>query len=421
MAFLVLTWFERPGTAPGFPPNPATLVRARAVLDETDPYGAAPTVGGPQYKEGVDRDADGADDLFRGPYRGSTLDTFLGAEDAPDLRLEDRKALDSLSQTIFGQPPVVAGGLRVRIRRIDVYAPPYLRVGEQWVRQGTATIKVVAGVERVGVTDGLVSRRTARLVLSEVDYMPSKLEAVHACGDAQIVGPAGVRWGALVATGGVSMSAGPAVPESLPRAVPGPDGADALWTTDPEWLAEFNAKLDPQESLDDPWVRIIAAGPIEGAPSASEQPWAGPPPPDPGTPGPWPCCDRSNLIQAQDSVTCPDYDYAYWKRVARSGFKGAHYYTWHAEEGFREHGTPPGKSIEQIFAESGATPALRFFDTADALAPRDDDGDGRFDNLTPPPTALRGLGRARLPVSQRRAPGALGSGRHAAGELPCAG
>ena len=59
--------------------------------------------------------------------------------------------------------------------------------------------------------------RTARVVLDETRYMPSRLEAVHACGDAGLLGSVGLRWGGLLATGAVSMSGGPAVPASLPR------------------------------------------------------------------------------------------------------------------------------------------------------------------------------------------------------------
>jgi hypothetical protein len=378
-------WFERPGTAPGFPLDFGTVERHREILDESDPYGAGPAAGGPQYKEGVDLDSDGREDLFQAPYRGGVVHTLLGTEDAPDMRIEADLVLASLSQMLLGD--LHAGpGARVRIRRIDVFAPPYLRAGAEWVRLGVGTVKVVAGIERVlpGAPVERLAERTVRLVLNETPYVPTRLEAVHACGDAELVGEVGVRWGALVASGAVSMPDGPAVPESLPRAPPGPSGADRLWTADPIWVAEFSANLDPADLLTDPWVRVISGGAIVQAPSTDPQPWAGPPPPPPGTPPPWPCCDRSNLSQYQAWVACPIYDYRSWRRVARSGFNGARYYAWHPSGGFHQNGKGPARAFHEILAAAGGRPGLWFFDTMDGHAPRDADGDGGYDNLTPP-------------------------------------
>jgi hypothetical protein len=377
-------WFERPRVAPGFPIDLTVVIRDRAVLDEADPYGAAPTRDGTQYKLGVDLDADGDDDLFRPPFRGASEHELRGAEGAPDMRIEDERPLDALSAVLFGDAARVTTGLRVRIAEIAVFAPPYLRNGSGWERQGVATIKVVARVERLAVTSQLLAERTARLVLNEVPYRTGALEALHACGDARLIGPAGVRWGALVVAGDLRLTGGPALAESLPRALPGPGGSDRLWTADPAWVAEFSTKLDPTQSIEDPWGRILVGGVIEGAPPGEGQPWAGPPPPPPGTAPPWDCCDRSNVFHNRDVPGCPRYDYALWKRIARSGFQGAHYYTWHAGEGFRENGRPPGRSFDQIFADARGEPALRFFETADARVPADDDGDGYPDNLTPP-------------------------------------
>jgi hypothetical protein len=381
----VKVWFERPGAAPGFPLDPGDVERDREIVDASDPYGTAPTAGGPQYKAGVDLDADGRDDLFRAPYRGGIRHELRGTEDAPDMRIEAEEVLVPLSRALFGDLRGLASGLEVRIRRIDVFAPPYLRLGGDWVRHGVGTIKVVAGIRRVHASAATerLAERTVRLVLNELPYVPTRLEPVHACGDAVLRGGVGVRWGALVATGSVFMPEGPSVPESLPRALPGLAGTDRLWTADPAWVAAFNASLDPAGSLADPWVRVVAGEEMAGAPSDDPQPWAGPPPPAPGQPPPWSCCDRSNLFQHQTWVACPTFDYATWKRVARSGFKGAHYYAWHPSGGFREDGTGPARSFQQIFADAGGQPGLRFFDTTDGREPNDADGDGDYDNLTP--------------------------------------
>ncbi len=378
-------WFERPGEAPGFPADTAIVLRARAALDESDPYGASPKSGGAQYKEGVDLDANGSDDLFEPPYRGDPLHTLLGAEAAPDMRITDEAWLDAFSRSIFGDYPDAGAGVRARIRRIDVYAPPYLETAAGWTRHGIGTVKVVAGIERAAAPGqpGFVSERTARVVLGQVPYKPPFPAVVQACGEAELVGPVGLRWGALAATGAISMPAGPAVPESLPRGTPGPQGGDALWTDDAAWISAFAAALDPSAPIFDPWVRVVAGGPLVGAPSGAPQPYAGLPPPAPGSPPPWPCCDGSNLFQHQSWLSCPDYDYATWKRVARSGRRGVRYHAWAPPDGFRENGTGPIRSFVESFAAAAGQPALWFFDSADGLAPHDDDADGEFDNLTP--------------------------------------
>lgn len=401
-------WFERPGTAPGFPLDPATVIRDREILDEADPYGAPSIPGGPQYKEGVDHDADGRDDLFAAPYRGGIVHTFLGTAHAPDLRIEDDAALAVLSRTFLGERYPTPGS-RARLLRIDVFAPPYVRSETGWRRRGVATIEVVAAVERrlPGSAPERLARRTVRLVLDELPYVPSRLEAVHSCGHAELAGPVGLHWGGLVAAGNVTLRDGPSVPASLPRGLPDPTGADRLWTADPVWIAAFASNLDPAAALRDPWVRVIAGGAMADAPSAEPQPWAGPPPPPPGTPPPWACCDRSNLFQGQTWAGCPRYDYRLWKRTARSGFRGAHYFAPHPTGGFQEDGTGPARTFDEILAATGGEPGLFFFDTADGRAPRDVDGDGHDDNLTDPivvsgPWAARGflfLNAERLTVT----------------------
>jgi len=69
--------------------------------------------------------------------------------------------------------------------------------------------------------------------------------------------------------------------------------------------------------------------------------------------------------------------------VSRSGLAGARYYSWIPPDGFLEGGVGPPRTFGQIFAEADGEPALYFFDTADGREPRDDDGDGTYDNLTP--------------------------------------
>jgi hypothetical protein len=89
------------------------------------------------------------------------------------------------------------------------------------------------------------------------------------------------------------------------------------------------------------------------------------------------------VFQDQPGIPCPSYPYEVWKAAAQSGEAGMHYYAW-CGGGFCRDGTgPPGSVQEQLSAHADRE-SLHFFDTADGLAPRDDDGDGAPDNLTPP-------------------------------------
>ena len=72
---------------------------------------------------GVDLDVDGADDIFKQPYRGDDANTLLGTEDGPDIRIEDQAFLTALSRDLLAGFP--SQNLEARIVRIDIYAPPY--------------------------------------------------------------------------------------------------------------------------------------------------------------------------------------------------------------------------------------------------------------------------------------------------------
>jgi len=185
----VQAWFERPGIAPGFPQDPGVVSRQRAI-------------DGPQYKEHVDLDGDGRDDLFDRPFRGAPVDELLGQEGSPDMRIEDLEFLDQLSEQLFADYP--GAGLRARIRRIDVYSPPHVRADAVWVRRGMGTIKVVAGIYSEAGSATL-AERTIRVVLRETPYAASVRGPVHSCGDAQVIGEIGVRWGTLSAAGQISL------------------------------------------------------------------------------------------------------------------------------------------------------------------------------------------------------------------------
>ena len=287
----VKSWFDRPGRAPGFP-SLGVVIRERLVLDEDDPYGATPSIPGTQYKEGVDLDGNGEEDLFRWPYRGTDAQTLLGTLAGPDMRIEDPTYLATLSETLFGEFPDAQAGLRARVRRIEVRAPPYVRIDGTWRRHGIGTVEVVAGIEEAvhGGGSRLLAQRTATWVLNEIPYTRSVRGPVHSCGDLEIIGEIAARWGVVSARRRILAPGGLAVPLSLPRTIPGHTEAP-LWTDDAVWVSEFGAKIDTAVPIPDPWLQLVAGEDIDDAPTSAAQPFAGPEPPPVGQPGPWSCCD----------------------------------------------------------------------------------------------------------------------------------
>ena len=76
----------------------------------------------------------------------------------------------------------------------------------------------------------------------------------------------------------------------------------------------------------------------------------------------------------------PSFDYDMWKRIATSRNSGVYYYVWVEGSSFSENGTGPERSFREITDDQEG---VFFFDTKDQRKPYDDDGDGRYDNLTP--------------------------------------
>ncbi len=91
--------------------------------------------------------------------------------------------------------------------------------------------------------------------------------------------------------------------------------------------------------------------------------------------------DHSNIFRNVVKDTCPKFDYDLWKSVALSGGKDIHYYEYDPGSGkYKEYGTETPVTFRQ--ATDGQN-GLFFFDSADGTKPRDDDGDGLYDNLAP--------------------------------------
>ena len=386
----VKRWFDLTDTSLRFPPSSVVDRTLRRVIDESDPYdpGDVTSADGvlgsyPYYKQGVDLDTDGVTDLFDSPYRGPMVHELLGTEDGPDMRIDDGDAaaaafLADLSSDLLAGFPGEPGGVTARISRIDIYAPPYTLFGSNWRRYGLASVKVTARVYRdVGGTLEMLGENAVKGVLSETPYRAPH-GPVHSCGNTSFVPRDGaditVRWGAVTSVGDTVLTHTPGVfngiPRSLPRDLPFKPGADQLWPPD-ETDFDIHAAAIDGEPIDDPWFRVVSRGTVFGADSGNQ------PYPPSTTPQ-----DRSNMVQDQTLVVCPQYDYEVWKGIVQSGARDVHYYVWADTDRFRENGTAPPEKFQSI---TNGKEGVYFFDTKNRVAPDDTDGDGLLDdNLTEP-------------------------------------
>ena len=412
---MITRWFDRPMSATNLiNPGLAILDRTQRMIDaDGDPGTAAVAADGtstkPYYKQGVDLDADGNDDVFRKPYRDGLLDTLLGTESGPDMCIDETASttaktfLRDFSEALFGAYPSATKSLRARITRIDIYAPPYVESGGIWTRYGMGTVKVTSRIykELPGGTEQVLAERMVKVVLNEIPYNPGELGALHSCGNLTWNGEFSVHWGVTTAGATAQLASNHGkLGASLPRVVSPSTGVDLLWGWDND--ANFQAYKDMIEAealkIDDPWLRLIAGGPLTSpANGGAQQPWpfvwtpgdtliqdgtypfhSGPPNPDPISDSTWDA-SHSNILQTT-AVACPVMDYAQWKSVALSGGPGVHYYTWYTGDSFKENGKGAAQTFRDI---TDNQTGLFFFDTTDRLAPHDDDADGVFDNLTP--------------------------------------
>jgi hypothetical protein len=380
---VVKHWFDRPGVPGPIPfPDIADVRRDLRVIDEDGAGPIAPhtAASGEAYKDSVDLDADGADDLFDRPYRGSVQDALLGTADGPDMRIEDATFLNELSDDLFADYPAGAAGLRARVARIDVYGPPTIETDGGWARFGIGTVRVLVRI----VDDGnIVAEREVAAVLNEVPYRGS-YGPLHSCGGLSYQ-TGGVElplhWGPVTAVGTVVVSSDLGdYPQGPPRSTSGFPQRDPLWG--PIFnapLSAYTGLLPPGTDLGDPWFRLLTAESIGGLPAGGQpEPsswleWDGTGAP-PGAPDPDPFVDHSNLAQGQ-YIECPEYDYDTWRMIATSGGADVRYFAWDRDDLFREDGRGPSRSFRDI---TDTAEGLFFFDTRDGLPPAADGS-----NLTP--------------------------------------
>ena len=402
---VVKTWFDHPAD-PRNLLNPTDRVVDRSLRridhdgDPATPPWPQDGAAWPRYKQGVDLDADGADDLFDRPYRDGPLHATMGTEDGPDMRIDAdasplaRAFLERLTRALVADFPGDEPGISAGIVRIDVYQPPHVPIAGAPVRHGLATVKVAV---RIGPAPGVVGQpvaeRTVIAVLGEIPYAAGARGPLRACGGIDWEGELTARWGEVGDAAGALLGDGrEALPSSWPR-VPAPDpGLDLLWGWDDDAaFAGYGAELEAGgEALEDPWFRYTSGGTVAGAPAGAQPyPFAwNPAPPDPLGDGTWPNHDHpgedgnhSNLFQGVPTSPCDPFRYDLWKSIATSGERDVHHYVWRGGDRFAEDGAGFARSFREI---TDGAEGLLFFDTTDGRPPADSDGDGAPDNLTPP-------------------------------------
>jgi hypothetical protein len=404
-ARLVKRWFDRPGSAANVVNPPLAVIdRSRRLIDAdgdpaTDPLVADGSAGKPYYKQGMDRNGDSVDDVFDKPYRPGLADTLMGTEAGPDMRIDEeaspeaRQFLVDLTAALLPAYPAWGAGVRARIARIDVYAPPYIQSFGVWTRYGMGTIKVTARIykESPDGAEQVLAERIIKVVLNETPF-PGPFGPLHSCDELRINGDFNVHWGVATAMTISDLTNNhKKIPVSIPRVVPAGLRLDALFGFDNDtWFANYRNVAEGIE-IEDPWFRYMSRGPVLDAPNGNVQPHAFPVSWDPDAGGALgdeeiPYHDasidgsHSNIFQNLELVTCPEFDYGLWKSIATSGGSDVHFYVWNDGTAFKENGFGAARSFREITDDREG---LFFFDTKDGRAPHDDDSDSEFDNLTP--------------------------------------
>ncbi len=384
-ARVVIEWINIP--VGGFSaPTSAEVDRTLRLLDLDDDgvweTAADGTAGKERYKQ--------TDNLiFQKPYRGTLVDSFLGNEAGPDIRITSGAAfLDTLNDRLLGTGagtladpnPAAEYG---RIVQIDVYAPPILVVGGTRTRHGVATIKVTAQkVRNIGGTDRVLAERTIKVVLNEINY-PAAGGPLQSCTTTDWSGDFFIHWGTATVEGAGSFNitgGGGAFDGKFPSGMPYDTGSPTQYFAT---LADFNTWYAAANGapVDDPWYKVLVGDGITNisaacAPGTGSQPC-------PNAVTPWNgSTDHVNLFQNQGVLAgCPEFDYSLFKTVAQRGGSGIYYYgsydtgtsTW-KEGGL---GTPL-----TFKAATNNKEGFFFFDTADGNPPEHDGVTNECTNCT---------------------------------------
>lgn len=383
-------WFDAPAASAGAWMVPLTSdvdLSLRRVDPEGDgtfaASGTAPAPWNTLYREG-------RDDLWERPYSGNPRLSLEGDGSGPDVSIAwergaaQRAFLARLSTALFPDP--LAPNLTVRLVRIAVYGPPRVRIGPKTTRLGIASLEIEAQVLRgSGVEETIIASARAHGVLQEIPYVASgPLEA----GSVEDGSGLDIRWGGVAVRGDLSLGPDPyhATVGGWPWVSPGrrlisdadldgsSDDVDGDGTADiDEWLAL------PDGTLADPWLRWTVGGTIAHSP-AGAQPF----PFDPSLiPGAFATDDDRSALFQGDTIVHSSFDATVLREATRRGGYAFHllrYVLGSSPPLYREGGAG-AMSFEDV---TRGREGLFYFDTIDGRPPRDSDGDGSIDNLTPP-------------------------------------
>jgi hypothetical protein len=389
----VKRWFDRPPYGVNGGNNlvkPATTDIDRT-LRMIDTDGAGPTaavaadgtLAAPYYKGGIDRDADGNDDIFDKPYRPALADALLGTETGPDIRISraaggnQATLLNALATKVAPSFPDTVHNVSARIDQIDIYSPPYILIGAAWTRYGMATVKATVTIYKtIGAVEQPIATKIVKAVLNETPY-PGPYGPLQSCMEIKFNGDFFPHWGTSTAVGDLDLANGSdnKMPKSIPRAVPPTAKIDLLygWDNAGNWTTlKTNLYAGAGAAIDDPWYRFIVGGASSQWPAGQVQAVL------PGTAGQ----DWSNKMHHYPGgVTCPEFDYDTWKQIAQSGNSDTHYYSWNTGTNFQQNGVGP---VTDILTLTDNKTGLFFFDTTDGAKPHNIDvATGLAANLTP--------------------------------------
>ena len=386
-ARLAVNWFNDPTSTGYLVPATGQMDRTLRVLDHDNNTGtarvqaAASDLTKPIYKD----PAATASAIFDRPYRTALADTFLGVETGADAGFPaagpdivvNSSHLDTINNALF--PNFPSAGLRARISRIEIYAPPIVSIGGAATRMGIATVKVTGGVFMYPGTadERQIATRVVKAVVNEIP-IPGPGGPLQSCANLVYTGNFQIHWGtgSSQGTADLGLTSGNytiKAPTGMPYALNDPStyaaGADSLAT----WATNHN-----NQNIDDPWFRFIAGGTLQNIGFAT----------DPSAAQPWPSTspgsttdDTSNLFQ-NTVINCPTFDYALWKSIAQSGNKNHYYFSYDtATTNFKLDGTGTAQSFETW---TGGRSGIMFFDTYDGTAPFGSyTGNWPATNLTP--------------------------------------
>ncbi len=395
-ARLVKAWFDRPVSGdPSSGPrhlflghdlrDPRLFDRSRRLIDadgdpNTPPIPADGSPGRELYRQGREI-TPGAPhlDLFQKPYRGPITTSLAGTRGGPDIVLEDRPGvidlIDLLNRDLF--PEQHATG---RIERIAISAPIAVPRASGFARLGVASIEVtaaryavlaeIAGVPESPAGSRPIARATVRIGLAEIP-VASPRGPLESCGDLTVTGPLRAHWGRIIAAGDITLASTiEELDDQVDSAFPYASYARRIeGLSTGEDLAAWTSA--PDDSIEDPWLKVVAGGILSGWEALADQPF-------PFDPLREIDRDHSNLFQRVPGVSCASFDYELWKRLAQGRSTIGHdlrYFAYDAKTGlFRLGGEGTPRSVRDWTHDRDG---IFFFDTQDSGPPH-------AGNLTPP-------------------------------------